>query len=68
MPTLKGTETSLFDVQYFLYFVSSSINISIFHSIWLGTFWIYLVTANGGAPKDMKPTLIELKREIDSNT
>ena len=38
MPTLKRTEVSLFCVQCFLYLVSSSINVSIFHSTWLDTF------------------------------
>ena len=33
MPPLKGTEESLSCVQCFLYLVSSSINVSIFHSI-----------------------------------
>ena len=40
VPTLKGTETSLSCVQCFLYLLSSSINVSIFHIKWLGTFWI----------------------------
>ena len=39
MTTLKGTEPSLSHVQCFLYLVSSSINVSIFHSTWLDTFW-----------------------------
>ena len=43
MPTLKGTKVSLSYVQCFLYLVSSSINVSIFHITWLDTFWIYLV-------------------------
>ena len=30
-------------VQCFLYFVSSSINVSIFHNTWLGTFWTNLI-------------------------
>ena len=34
-PTLKGTEVSLSYVQCFLYLVTSSINISIFHITWL---------------------------------
>ena len=38
-PTLKGTEVSLSYVQCFLYLVSSSINVSIFHSIWMDTSW-----------------------------
>ena len=38
VPTLKGTEASLSYVQYFSYLVTSSINFSIFHSTWLGTF------------------------------
>ena len=40
VPTLKGTEASLSCVQCFLYLVSSSIRVSIFHSTWLDTFWI----------------------------
>ena len=38
-PTLKRTEVSLSCVQCFLYLVSSSINVSIFHITWLHTFW-----------------------------
>ena len=38
VPSLKGTEASLSYVQCFLYLVSS-INVSIFHSTWLETFW-----------------------------
>ena len=48
VPTLKGAEVSLSYVQCFLYLLSSSINISIFHSTWLDTFWIdlciYIIT------------------------
>ena len=33
MPTLKGTEASLFYVQCFLYFVSSSINVYFSHNM-----------------------------------
>ena len=33
VPTLKGTEASLSCIQCFLYLVSSSINVSIFHSM-----------------------------------
>ena len=43
MPTLKGTEMSLSYVQCFLYLVSSSINVSIFHISWLVTFWTDLI-------------------------
>ena len=39
VPTLKGTETSLSYVECSLYLVSSSINVSIFHIMWLDTFW-----------------------------
>ena len=39
VPTLKRTEASLSHIQCFLYLVSSSINVSIFHIIWLDTFW-----------------------------
>ena len=38
-PALKGTEPSLSHVQCFLYLVSSSVNVCIFHSTWLDTFW-----------------------------
>ena len=43
VPTLKVTEASLSYVQCFLYLMSSSINVSIFHMIWLDTFWTDLV-------------------------
>ena len=43
VPTLKETEVSLSYVQCFLYLVSSLINISVFHIIWLDTFWTDLV-------------------------
>ena len=36
---LKGTEASLSYAQRFLNLVSSLINVSIFHSTWLDTFW-----------------------------
>ena len=39
MPTVKGTEVSLSCVHGFLYLVPSSINVSIFHVMWLYTFW-----------------------------
>ena len=39
VPTLKETEVSLSCVQCFLYLVSSSISVSIFHITWLDTFW-----------------------------
>ena len=39
MLTLNGTEVSLSYIQCFLYLVSSSINVSIFHITWLDTFW-----------------------------
>ena len=39
VPISKGTEVSLSYVQCFLYLVSSSINVSIFHITWLDTFW-----------------------------
>ena len=43
VPTLKETETSLSCVQCFLYFISSSITVSIFHITWLDTLWTDLV-------------------------
>ena len=36
---MKGTEASFSYVQHSLYLVSSSINVSIFHTTWLDTFW-----------------------------
>ena len=39
VPTLKGPEASLLSVQCFLYLVSSSTNVSIFHIKLLDTFW-----------------------------
>ena len=42
MPTLKGTEASLFYVQCFLYLVSL-INASTFHNTWLDTLWTGLI-------------------------
>ena len=42
VPTLKGTEASLSYIQCFLY-LGSSVNVSIFHIIWVDTFWIDLV-------------------------
>ena len=39
VPPLKGTEESLSCVQCFLYLVSSSVNVSVFHIMWLDTFW-----------------------------
>ena len=41
--TLKGTEVSLSCVHCFLYLVSSSINVSIFHITWLDTYWTVLI-------------------------
>ena len=43
MPKLKGTEASLSYVQCFLYLVSSSINVSIFHIPRLDVFLTDLV-------------------------
>ena len=39
VPTLKWTEVSLSYLQCVLYLVSFSINVPIFHSTWLDTFW-----------------------------
>ena len=39
VPTSKRTEASFSYVHCCLYFVSSSINVSIFHITWLATFW-----------------------------
>ena len=43
VPTLKGTEASLSCVQCFLYLLSASGNVSIFHITWLDSFWTDLV-------------------------
>ena len=43
VPTVKGSEMSLSYVQCFLYLVPSSVNVSIFHSVWMDTFWTGLV-------------------------
>ena len=45
VPTLKRTEVSLSYIQCFLHLVSSSINVSVFHTAWLDTFWTDLVFA-----------------------
>ena len=39
----EGIEVSMSYVQCFLYLVSSSINVSIFHITWLDTFWTDLI-------------------------
>ena len=43
VPTLREIEVSLSCVQCFLYLVSSSINISVFHITKLDTFWTDLI-------------------------
>ena len=43
VPSLKATEASLSYVQCFLYLVSSSINVSIFHITGLDIFWTDLL-------------------------
>ena len=45
--TWKGTEASLSYVQCFLYLVSSLINVLIFHSSLLGSFWMDLLHPKG---------------------
>ena len=50
VPTLKGTEESLSYVQCFLYLVSSSVNVSIFHITWLDMFWTDLVFTRQNVP------------------
>ena len=42
----KGTEESFSYEQCFLYLVSSSINVSIFHIMWLDTFWTDLIVCH----------------------
>ena len=48
VPTLKETGVSLFYVQCFLCLVSSSILVSICHSMWLDTFWADLICSGHG--------------------
>ena len=43
VPALKATEASLSYVQCFLYLISSSIDVSMFHSTGLGPFWTGLI-------------------------
>ena len=45
VPTLKGTKVSLSYVQYFLYLVFSVMNLCIFYSTWMDTFWTDLLYA-----------------------
>ena len=45
VPPLKGPEVSLSYVQCFLYLISSSLDVSIFQSAWLDTFWTDLVSS-----------------------
>ena len=46
VPPLKGTQVSLSYAQCFLYLISSSINVSVFHIMWLETFWTDLILLN----------------------
>ena len=46
--TLKGTGVSLSYVQCFLYLVSSSKKVSVFHSMWLDTFRTDLIVSSRG--------------------
>ena len=48
VPTLKGTEASLSYVPCFLYLVSCSVSVSIFHMMWLNTFWTDLIWMERG--------------------
>ena len=43
VPTSMGTEVSFSCIQCFLYLVSSSINVPVFHITWLDTLWTDLV-------------------------
>ena len=43
VPTLKGTDALLSYVQCFLYLLSFSVDVSIFHITWLDTFWMYIM-------------------------
>ena len=43
VPTLKGTEVPLSCIHCFLYLLSSPIDVSVFHSTWLDTFWTDLI-------------------------
>ena len=48
MPTLKGTELSLSYIQCFLYLLQE---MSLFHIIWLDTFWTDLLYIKSTIPK-----------------
>ena len=64
----EGTEASLSYVQCFLYLVFSSINASIFHITWLGTFrtdLVYLVGTHGTKDLTKKPGIIFFCFEIE---
>ena len=62
MPTLKGTEVSLSYAQSFVYLVSSSINVSIFHITWSDTFWTDLIfLAVDSYPDYYKPPINKKK-------
>ena len=62
MPTLKGTEMSLSYMQCFLYLVSSSVNVSIFHSTRLDTFYTNLTPS-----EDIKKVSAIIKDILTSN-
>ena len=62
VPTLKGTEVSLSYVHCFLYLVPSSINVSIFHSLWLGTFWTAINDSTVLIGLPLIPTIMDVKR------
>ena len=63
VPSLMGTEASLSYVRCFLYLVSSSVNLSIFHITWLDNFWIDLVYTHQNQKTKTKtnPEMIHLK-------
>ena len=63
MPTLKGTEASLFYVQCFLYLVPSSISISIFHITWLDTF-LGRVVDRGSKIVNLLPVNVKWKMSL----
>ena len=64
VPTLKRTEASLSHVQCFLYLISFSINVSIFHITWLDTFWTDLICEDLTHVRPFKIRICSLKTNL----
>ena len=67
VPTLKGTRASLSYVQCFLHLESPSVNVSIFQSTWLDTFWTDLVYLFLWRPLTDTSCINKWKKSIKSN-